>query len=319
MAPLNQTPPSGSKATNKPKKPAPAPIQPALPVHVRPVQRPGVARNSLSPLQWDMDAIGPPEATFYFPIPLGGTTPPLPVTGVFLPNGFTDPHQVDVILFFHGNQRGDKDFPEGWKFDHIDQYWGGNFPKGNQPPVLFRENLNTSGKHSVLLIAPTLGQYPGSSFATDASSDYGKFGDQAVDASGGFLEQVFTKLEEKEPNAKGMTVGKIILCGHSGGGNPLLRQIELMKSTPICEVWAFEAVYTDTDRWAKAITKNTQTKFFFHFATPPQKKRAEDIRDGLANQTNMSLIENPKVATKDHYGALTRNFLDRLNAATCIK
>ena len=34
---------------------------------------------------------------------------------------------------------------------------------------------------------------------------------------------------------------------------------------------------------------------------------------------NASIIENPNVATDDHFGALTQNFLTRLSAATCIK
>jgi hypothetical protein len=229
---------------------------------------------------------------------------------------------VDVILFFHGNQRGGADFPSGWVFDTIYEYWGGNFPKGSSPPIQFRDDLNKVvnkyGKHSVMLIAPTLGQFPGFQFATDGSSDYGMFGDKAADAPGGYLEQVFTQLAGKEPRAKGMTVRRIILAGHSGGGDPLLRQIELMGRTPICEVWAFEAVYVDINRWANAIKKNTQTSFFFHYATATQEKRATNIK-GLAGTTNLSLIEKPAVTTGDHYGALTQNFFDRLDSSPCIK
>jgi hypothetical protein len=290
-----------------------------LPANVRPVQRPGVASNSMSPLQWDMDAIGPPEATYYFPIPLGGTTPSLPVTGVFLPSGFTYGKDVDVILFFHGNRSGDKDFPSDWKFDTMYEFWGGNFPKNTKSQVQFRDQMNSWGKHSVMLIAPTLGLFSGASFSTDDKSDYGHFGDQAVDAPGGFLDQVLTNLAAKEPKAKGMGIGKLILSGHSGGGDPLLRQIQLIKSKTIREVWAFEAIYVGTSEWVNAINKNTNTKFFFHFATPKQKTRAEAIRDALTKTSAISLTENPLVATKDHYGALTQNFADRLQAATWIR
>src|SRR5262249_30273823 len=124
MAPAYQKPAPSPKAPNKPKTPAPAPTAPTLPVGVPDVEKPGAAR------------VGPPEATYYFPIPLGGNTPAHPVTGVYLPNGFTYAKEMDVILFFHGNQRGPK-MPSSWLFDTIDQYWGGNFPKGATPAVQF--------------------------------------------------------------------------------------------------------------------------------------------------------------------------------------
>src|SRR5262245_46039489 len=96
--------------------------QPQLPPGVPAVERPGVARNSLSPLQWDMNTIGPPRATHYFPISLGDSFRGPAATGVFLPNGFPYLSKVDVILFFHGD-RGDS-----YACDHIKQYWGGNYP-----------------------------------------------------------------------------------------------------------------------------------------------------------------------------------------------
>src|SRR5262249_45633693 len=148
---------SSPKAPSQPK--APAPIAPTLPVGVPDVQKPGAAN------------VGPPEATYYFPIPLGGKTPGHPVTGVFLPNGFTFAKEMDVILFFHGNQRGPK-MPSSWLFDTIYEYWGGSFPKG-APPIQFRDDLIKSKKRSVVLIAPTLGQYPGAAYSTDDSSYYG--------------------------------------------------------------------------------------------------------------------------------------------------
>ena len=147
-----------------------------------------------------MGSIGPPNVTYYCPIPLGGSTPSQPVTGVFLPNGFTYPSLViDVILYFHGNRAGG---PSSWKFDTINQYWGGSYPRG-EPPVLLRENLNKSGKHAVLFIAPTLGPYPGSG----DGAQFGNFDTQAADAPGGFLEQVLTELAAKEPKMKGERSG----------------------------------------------------------------------------------------------------------------
>jgi hypothetical protein len=42
----------------------------------------------------------------------------------------------------------------------------------------------------------------------------------------------------------------------------------------------------------------------------------------MGGQLNASFLENPKVPKGgfgDHYGALTQNFLDRVNASQCIK
>jgi hypothetical protein len=44
----------------------------------------------------------PADTTWYFPIRLPATNP----TGVFIPQHFTYPKEVDVILFFHGNKVG---------------------------------------------------------------------------------------------------------------------------------------------------------------------------------------------------------------------
>ncbi len=86
---------------------------------------------------------GPSRVTWYFPIALPETNP----TGVFLPNGFGYPRELDVILFFHGNKQG------LWKT--INQYWHGDIMN-----ITLRENVNDSGKNAVL-VAPTMGDVPG--------------------------------------------------------------------------------------------------------------------------------------------------------------
>jgi len=152
-----------------------------------------------------------------------------------------------------------------------------------------------------------------------------------------------------------MKIGKIVLAGHSGGGTPMLRQIELMQRTPIREVWAFEAIYVGTNSWVNAVTSNTDTQFFFHYATVAQRDRAQEILTKLKGTTfdldtarpigidgkrypkqevtkanyidlmggklNASFVENPTVPKVggDHYGALTKNFADRIDAAKWMK
>jgi hypothetical protein len=301
-------------------------------------------------------SIGPPEVTHYIPVPIGVKAVNPSPTGVFLPNGFTYPCTVDVILHLHGNRDGG---PKTWKFDTIDQYWGGSYP-GGETPVKLREDLNTAGKHSVVLVAPTLGKYPGGNTA-----DNGNFMTQAADAPNGFLEKVLAELANREPKFQASTcplpeknkgdakpkvapkvapkVGKIVLSAHSGGGVPLLEQVNRMQGT-VCEVWLFDAVYVSLDRWVSAIEDNPDVNFYFHFGTAPQQDRAEKIQkmysydydhkdvqvDGYAyglgkyvkygylagGKRNVFIVPGPK---DDHFGALTQGFLPRLRAATCIK
>src|SRR4029079_19630747 len=82
-----------------------------------------------------------------------------------------------------------------------------------------------------------------------------------------------------------MTVGKIILAGHSGGGTPVLRQLELIQDHAICEAWVFEGVYVDQDKWVNVIKNHSDTKFFSHYHTTAQQEEAKGIETKLKTTT----------------------------------
>jgi hypothetical protein len=307
-----------------------------LPSDVPALEKPGVARNSLSPLQWDMRTIGPPKATHYFPISLGDSFRGPAATGVFLPVGFTYPSKVDVTLFFHGD-RGDS-----YACDHIKQYWGGNYPTAKAAPygpVTLRQDMNDSPNKSVwssLLIAPTLGVNPRYNAAS-----IGDFLDKSAVATGGYLTQALHELAGVEPKAKDSfgaitgyerepEVGKIILASHSAGGRPMLRQAQLMPKNRICEVWAFDALFETTPAayggeiakaWFTVIRNNPGTKFFYHFGTEAPIKHSRDLESSVKGEglQNASFIEGPTGGDAFHFAVLTKNFPDRLKAANCTK
>ena len=269
-----------------------------LPKGVPPVER---APTSMAPFQ----VIGPADTTWYFPLDLPGTSP----TGVFIPQGFGYQSEVDVILYFHGNKRGE--------FSHINQYWGPGFPY----KCTLREDLNASGK-SAILIAPTMGSAPGA--ALNGNPDLGVFGQPG--GAECFLDHVMQWLGNYDPhyslkNPKVVPkVGKVILAGHSGGGSPIHIQMESLKAK-ICEIWCFDVVYYTLSDWMQfAVYNPTKQVYFYHaiqsLGALKELKKLKGLTEmGLYRSLgNVQFID----AGNHHYPALTNNFGKRLKATTCL-
>ena len=96
--------------------------------------------------------------TSYMKIPLGGESPALPMTGIYIPTNYRTQDRVDLILYLHGHHRsspvkGKKPAHGYWPITlSINQHWNKSF----YPYYAFREGVNASGKN-VILVAPTLG------------------------------------------------------------------------------------------------------------------------------------------------------------------
>ena len=200
--------------------------------------------------KYPSQTIGPPTITYYFPIPLDGCNP----TGVFFPQRFGFQGDIDVILYFHGWKDG-----EYFDVKTIDYYWSGRFQD-----IKLREDVNASGK-SVVLIAPMLGDKPGSV----QTADMGVF----RNPGGGddFLEEVRKRIGQYVPQYKGKApnVRNVVLAGHSGGGVILDIQARSMKAN-VCEVWGFDSLYGQgtfhrdvVQDWLDAASYSPGTKFFF--------------------------------------------------------
>lgn len=270
-----------------------------LPKGVPPVER---APTSMFPSQ----VIGPADTTWYFPIDLPGASP----TGVFIPQGFGYQSEVDVILYFHGNKRGE--------FNTIYQYWGSGFPY----KCTLREDLNAAGK-SALLIAPTMGSAPGA--ALTGNADLGVFG-----KAGGaecFLDHVMQWLGTYDPHYSLKPGGKvipkvrkIILAGHSGGGSPIHIQMESLKAK-LCEIWCFDCVYYSVSDWVNFAVYNPTKRLTFYYAVQSldslnKLRGLKEVAKADLNKTldNLQFID----AGKNHYKSLTNNFRNQVKASTCL-
>jgi hypothetical protein len=272
---------------------------------------------------------GPPTITYYFPISLDMCNP----TGVFFPQRFGFQGDIDVILYFHGWKDGDYH-----DIKTINYYWSGSFHD-----IKLREDVNASGK-SVVLIAPMLGDRPGS----NQTADMGVF----RNPGGGddFLEEVRKWIGQHVPQYKGNApnVRNVVLAGHSGGGVILDIQARSMKAD-VREVWGFDSLYGQgafsrdvVQDWLDAASSRPGTKFFFsstsqtsgNAVTLDQRAKKQglgmfsiDVFSG-SSASLPSKFTNPSaaqfnqfmmaVSSSWHYETITKNFLNRVKNASCL-
>ena len=266
-----------------------------LPKGVPAVERPP---TSLFPFQ----SVGPGAATWYFPTALPATSP----AGVFIPQGFGYPEQVDVILYFHGNKDG--------SFHTINQYWHGDYHK-----IALREDLVAS-RRDALLVAPTMGFFPGHGLR--GNSDLGIF----AQPGGGdcFLDHVMAHLNKYDDHyaSKGVTpkARNVVLAGHSGGGNAIHLQLEPMKAR-VCEAWCFDIVYGDVNDWVDFAVRNPSKILTFFHAIQSLDSLRELVRLKAKTEATLKIkLDNLRIidAGNDHFAALTNNFLPQLKATKCL-
>ncbi len=279
--------------------------------------------------------VGPAEATYYFPIPLDKCSP----TGVFFPSGYLFPSKIDVIVYFHGHKLG--------QFNSINQYWNG------LNGITLREDINGTGK-KVVLIAPTMGEFPGSSL----NADMGIFKEPG--GCDDFLAEVVKWIGKYVPeySAKKVlpSIGNIVLAGHSGAGAILSQQAKTMQSN-VCEVWGFDSMYGQGSRlvpqpkgkpkseaidvvgdWRDtAIAHLTldlemlsgifpvpklrpKTWFYFYWAGVSPGNNAKLLQEEVdkLGLPNVVVEANAHIGGKYHFETVTANFKKRVAAARCF-
>ena len=252
---------------------------------------------------------GPADRTWYFPIDVG--VKGFKTTGVFIPQGFGYAQEVDVILYFHGNKQGD--------FKTINEYWNGNLHS-----IQLREDLNGAGK-SALLIAPTLGENPGHGLT--GNDDLGNFGKPGTGTA--YLDEVMDWLGKYEPryaqNCVTPRVRKVILAGHSGGGNPIHLQMDSMKAK-VCETWCFDVVYGEVSDWIRFAFYNPTKKVTFYHAVQSLDSLAKLIKLKQLTDTGMMLsggsrpLDNMEIikGASEHFHCLTDNFRTQVRRSRCL-
>ncbi len=218
---------------------------------------------------------------------------------------------MNVILYFHGNKQGD--------FQTINQYWHGQLHD-----ILLREDLNAASK-SALLVAPTLGENPGHGLTKN--DDLGIFGQPGTGTA--YLNEVMDWLGKYDPryalNCVTPRVRKVVLAGHSGGGNPIHLQMDSMKAQ-ICEIWCFDVVYGDVSDWVQFAYYNPTKRVTFYHAIQSLGSLAELIK--LKQTTDMGMmqmggsrpLDNLEIikGASSHFPCLTNNFRAQVKRSRCL-
>ena len=140
--------------------------------------------------------------------------------GIFIPKGFRETGQIDLILHFHG--------------------WNNNVA-GVLSQYKLIEQLTESGRNAVLVIPQGPRDAPDS------------FGGKLEDPDGfkRFLNEVAETLRQKSAlKKKDFKIGRIVLSGHSGGYQVISAILDHGGLTDhVEEVWLFDALYAQTDKF----------------------------------------------------------------------
>jgi hypothetical protein len=139
---------------------------------------------------------------------------------IFVPNGLRETGRIDLVIHFHG-----------WR----------NTIEGVLRQYKLIEQLSRSGRNAILVVPQGPRNAPDS------------FGGKLEDSNGfkSFVDETVQLLRTNSPlKKKNFVLGNIILSGHSGGYqviSSILDRGGLSKS--IKEVWLFDALYGQTDKF----------------------------------------------------------------------
>ena len=287
--------------THKPRVPgssSPVPVTPLVPTPAPgPAPAPGLPKSVVPRLL--KQETSPPSATLYPEIDLGiidrfkGRAAPM--TGIFLPNGFTHGPLVDVILYLHGHKA------EVVRDLTIDQYWNSKrFAYG-----AFREKLNAAGRNAIL-VAPTLG----------ARSEAGKLLEPGgLDA---YLAKVLATVGASGPGARGgaaPSLRHLILACHSGGGLPM-RKLASGGDKALAslrECWGFDCTYNSGDDtfWAGWARKTPGAKNYFYYIKGSQTAA---LSESLRSMRAANVIVQPAKDGRHNYVPI-KHWLERIQGA----
>ena len=178
-------------------------------------------------------------------------------TGIYFPEKYVPGASVDLLVYFHG-------LPApcgGHNSDRISELWGGSCPR-----FPLRELVNRSGKN-VVLVAPRLRGVEGSGLHLDMAADEfltkvvafiadrvtrAPFKRQGAAPSADRKDAPAKDATAKDATTKdatAMSIGKLILAAHSGGGTPMLRMAQTAKVAKVSECWGFDSMYGRPREW----------------------------------------------------------------------
>ena len=239
----------------------------------------------------------PKATTLYFEINVGAGSPSPGETGIYIPQGFTAPDGVDLILYLHGHGT------QGTIYQH----WNATYPY----QFYFRHYLLREKKNAIL-VAPSLGQ---TSEAPNLESKGG--GDK-------HLDEVMEGLNAKGPLAgTSPKVGNIIVAAHSGGGIRMLNLVTTgfqAYAGNVRECWGYDCTYNSGVgqgffTWASA--GDNRKVFVYYIAGSGTEDEAKTL-DRLARDAWQPNIHVTVSSTNDHYRVPVRYFGARVRETAVL-
>jgi hypothetical protein len=206
---------------------------------------------------------------------------------IFIPKGFRQDGPVDFVVHFHG-----------WR----------NNVAGTLSRYKLIEQLIESKRNAILVVPE------GPKDAPDS------FGGKLEDEGGftRFMAEVMETLKTKSDlKKKDLTVGKIVLSGHSGGYQVISSIVDRGGMTDhVKEVWLFDALYAQTDKFLAWFDKEKGRLLNIYTEHGGTKKETEQMMQLLkakgvtvvaGNETEMKLSELPRTGAVFIYSALEHN------------
>jgi len=212
--------------------------------------------------------------TYFVTIDLGGTAPPKPVTGIFVPENYNSSSDVDMVLWLMGHHDNSQ-YPPTLT---IDDYWA------KYSHFRFREFVNASNKN-VILAAPSLG--PG--------SQSGKLTESG--GLGRYIDQVLAALEAYGPFSGLPSLGNLVIACHSGGGAPMLAiaKVPQRYSDNIQQLWGFDCIYGDVEAaWLQWAQQNSSKMLFVRYGNGGTATRSRKLQRMAAKQSNINIDGDEK-------------------------
>ena len=113
-------------------------------------------------------------------------------------------------------------------------------------------------------------------------------------------------------------VRKIILAGHSGGGNPIHLQMDSMKAK-VCEIWCFDVVYGKASDWIDFARYNPTKRMTFYYAIQSPDDRADLISQKQKADQGKQPLDNMEIIKggSHHFPCLTDNFRPQVKRSGC--
>lgn len=244
----------------------------------------------------------PKNLTLYVKITLGGESPAQRMTGIFIPQNYRIPSQIDLVVYLHGHHK-DNNYPTNLS---IDQYWGAKYPH-----FRLRESLNVSQKN-VILVAPTLGPGAQAGWLTSDPNGFEKYLDQVRAA---LIAHYAPFKDLKDPPS----IGEIVLACHSGGGIEMQRIVMNPQKyiSNIRECWGFDCLYGNTNlqSWIDWV-KTHKAKLFIHYGNGGTAENSEKLRKmASAQKVPDNVLRVDGLSTLDHNHVPITYWHNRLRAA----